>query len=454
MKKSITISILAVLILTILLFTACKSNDGAAGDGDDVSNAQNPNGAATDIVFWGFGNDAYFQNYYTAFAADMPEYNLQHDVGLAPFSDFLSAYLSNNPPDIYIAENQDKKQMIYTDMIRPLEDYYTKDTAFDISKLNPAVIRQGSGDDGKFYFWCDLDGSVLYYNKGHFSAAGLDESKPPKTWSELISYAKACTVTDSMGSLKQLGFWDGADTENYFAGAMGVSWFDDTGEKLTINDETTQKVFEFCSTIPNKVYGGRDKIPASVTFGSEFDNLSMHISDINVRIHQLSLTGKPWGMGYIPVNDGYTGAQQMPAYSKLGYCLPQRSKNPMGGWMFTRWYFTNGLVVGEKIKYDQNPSKFSPYINTYAPTKEMVDKTFTKDLTNEDVKTMLSLRDEMIESKAFKLNEPISSVTFDEVYKVYVGKIYSGEMTVKDALSSLQKEAQTKIDDWLKEQAK
>ena len=452
-KGRLILVISAALVLGIVLtFASCSGQTD--GDGDTASNVKNPNTQTTDIVFWGWGNDAYYQNYYDNFAADMPEYNLVHDVGEAPFSEFVSAYLAQNAPDSYISWTKYKKQMMYTDMLAPLEDYYKTDTAFDITKLNGTVVSQGTGADGKFYFWGDINGSALYYNKNHYSAAALDPEKPPKTWSELIQYAKACTVTDNNNVLTQMGIWDGETHEKYYAAAMGVSWFDHSGETLTVNDAVTQKVFEFCKSIPSQVFGGRDKIPSGKSFGTEFNNLSMDISNVNVRIHQLAqFAGTSWGMSYIPVSDDYTGEQKMVSYSSQGFCIPKNTKNPEGAWKWTRWYFTNGLVIGEKIKYDQNPSKFSPYINTYAPTKEIVDNMYTKDLTDKDVKAMLSLRDQMVQN-TFAIEDSISSVVFDEAYTKWASKIYTGEMTVKDALNSLQNEAQTQIGDWLKENGK
>ena len=37
------------------------------------------------------------------------------------------------------------------------------------------------------------DVSVMFYNKEHFKAAGLDPSKGPETWTELVDYAQKLT---------------------------------------------------------------------------------------------------------------------------------------------------------------------------------------------------------------------------------------------------------------------
>lgn len=456
MKGKMFAILLAMVLTAAFFISGCSDkpaeSQGGTSEGEDVSNVKNPNSGVTDVVFWGWGNDASYQPYYNNFAADMPQYNLIHDVSYTvPFSDFVTAYLADQAPDIYISKAENRKQLLYTNMLRPMNEYYENDESFDINKLDKTVVDMGTGEDGQLYFWPDINGNALYYNKQHFATAGLSEA--PKTWTELINYAKACTITDSMGTLTQLGFWDGRGLEQTFAGAMGVTWFDKSGQTLTINDEMTQRVFEFCDTLPDKVYGGRDKVPQGVSFGAELNNLSMEIQDINVRPFQLNnFAGQSWGMGYIPVADDYTGEQLTPVSSTFIYCLPYRSNNPQGGWDFLRWYYTNGLVVGEKVKYDLDPSRFVPYINTYEPTKEMVDNTFTKDLADENAKAMLTLRDEMVAGETFQLESAISNTAFSEVYNKYITEIALGNMTVKDALDAIQKDGQTAIDDWLAEQ--
>jgi sn-glycerol 3-phosphate transport system substrate-binding protein len=46
----------------------------------------------------------------------------------------------------------------------------------------------------------------LYYNKDAFKAAGLDPNKPPKTFDELLTDAKALTKKDASGNVTQYGF--------------------------------------------------------------------------------------------------------------------------------------------------------------------------------------------------------------------------------------------------------
>jgi sn-glycerol 3-phosphate transport system substrate-binding protein len=60
---------------------------------------------------------------------------------------------------------------------------------------------------------------LLYYNKEHFKAAGLNPDKPPQTWTELVDAAKKLTTADHMG----FGLPEGYDYMGWIMEALCMS---------------------------------------------------------------------------------------------------------------------------------------------------------------------------------------------------------------------------------------
>jgi multiple sugar transport system substrate-binding protein len=60
------------------------------------------------------------------------------------------------------------------------------------SQLNPTVMESAKGTDGRIYgLPSDVYANGLHYNRALFKEAGLDPDKPPTTWDEVRTYAKA-----------------------------------------------------------------------------------------------------------------------------------------------------------------------------------------------------------------------------------------------------------------------
>lgn len=122
----------------------------------------------------------------------------------------MTAIVGKTPPDVI---NQDR----FT-----IGDWASRDTFMDLSKL---IERDRDKPDGirpeNFYEPCwneaiykgkvyavpnTTDDRFLFYNRALFRKAGLDPDRPPRTWSELLEYAKKLTLRDQKGAIKQIGF--------------------------------------------------------------------------------------------------------------------------------------------------------------------------------------------------------------------------------------------------------
>lgn len=118
----------------------------------------------------------------------------------------MTAIKGGNPPDLAVLLSVNIFTLIDNDAIIPIEDLATSDADKTWLKSFWPAFMLNSATEGKV--WSapfQRSTGVLYYNKELFQKAGLDPNKPPKTWDEMVDYAKKLTTTDDKGNVVQWG---------------------------------------------------------------------------------------------------------------------------------------------------------------------------------------------------------------------------------------------------------
>lgn len=132
-----------------------------------------------------------------------------------------------------------------------IADYAKKDYIQPIRSefMSKEEIQNYYGDmvqpqalDGKYYTMPTAVRSLaLFWNKDLFEEAGLDPNKPPKTWDELVRYAKKITKFKEDGRYEQEGFaWNASGQgkhtfEEVILRQWGVQPYSDDGKKILWN---------------------------------------------------------------------------------------------------------------------------------------------------------------------------------------------------------------------------
>ena len=102
----------------------------------------------------------------------------------------------------------------------PLADLIAKDPSYGEADFLPAFWKKFTYK-GRIQTSPFINSSpVLHYNKTAFKAAGLDPAKPPTTWAELVTAAKALTKREG-DAVTQWGINTAADTPWY---AYALTW--------------------------------------------------------------------------------------------------------------------------------------------------------------------------------------------------------------------------------------
>jgi sn-glycerol 3-phosphate transport system substrate-binding protein len=97
---------------------------------------------------------------------------------------------AKQPPDVAVMMSTELYSMLDMEAIIPLDDFIAKDNDYNKDDFYPAFVEDTQADGHTYSVPFQRSTIVLYYNKDMFKAAGLDPSKPPANWEELVSDAQ------------------------------------------------------------------------------------------------------------------------------------------------------------------------------------------------------------------------------------------------------------------------
>lgn len=180
----------------------------------------------------------------------------------------LVATAAGVPPDIAGLYDNNLVQFAAMDALEPLEDL-AREHGITASYYKPAYWNAINYNG---HLWCLISTPMavaLHYNKKAFADAGLDPERPPQTIEELDRYAKALTIVDSSGRVKQAGYiplepgWFINHTCLWFGGSI----WDDENHKFTLTDPRVVEAYRWIQSYSKTL--GKDAI---TTFQSGFGN--------------------------------------------------------------------------------------------------------------------------------------------------------------------------------------
>ncbi|HVL39943.1 MAG TPA: extracellular solute-binding protein [Fimbriimonadaceae bacterium] len=114
-------------------------------------------------------------------------------VGPRAESMFLMSMAGDTAPDVFYVNFRQYYNYIDQGFCRPLDGLIAREPD-SIARVNPIFLKVLRSRDGKIYAipWFQV-AQALYYRKDHFREAGLDPSRPPRTWDEFYEYARRLT---------------------------------------------------------------------------------------------------------------------------------------------------------------------------------------------------------------------------------------------------------------------
>ncbi len=200
---------IAILLLVVLVFSACSSNSAQSTPAQGEETAQN-SGEVRVVTIWYDGTEEEsVKRLEPEFEALHPDIDLQFEI--VPYSDMVTKQMvaaqSNVGPDLmwqsYAWTNSFAKQ----GLLMSYSPYLENSDAIDLADFDQTALELGTVDGEVYGLAWSTEAMCLVYNKGLFEEAGLDPEAPPTTWAEVIEYAQALTKdTDGDGNVDQYGY--------------------------------------------------------------------------------------------------------------------------------------------------------------------------------------------------------------------------------------------------------
>ncbi len=188
--------------------------------------AQSPSATLTkrEVVLWGLslgpdtkGQDAVIREFENR-NPDIKVKLLSMGAGRMDPQKLMTSIVGNVAPDVIYQDRFTISDWASRGAFRPLDDLIKRDSTSDplcpTEQQYYSATWQEASYGGKVYaIPTSSDNRILYWNKKIFReesdklrAAGLDPTRPPRTWTELLAYSKVLTKFGKDGRLERAGF--------------------------------------------------------------------------------------------------------------------------------------------------------------------------------------------------------------------------------------------------------
>ncbi|WP_379066033.1 sn-glycerol-3-phosphate ABC transporter substrate-binding protein UgpB [Mesorhizobium sp. UC74_2] len=229
----------------------------------------------------------------------------------------IAAFRAKQAPDILQVFDVGTGVMMAAEgAVKPVADVLTESGAqFDKAQYLPGIVAYYSKPDGTMLsFPYNSSSPILYYNKDIFQKAGLDVSKPPKTWNEVWEAARKIKSSGAAACGYTSTWLTWIHTEN-FAAWNNVSWATQQNGlaggdvELKINAPIYVNHFQALADLAKDgtfKYGGRTSEAKQLFLAGECGILTESSGGLG----DIVKSGMNYGIGQLPYDSDAPGAPQ------------------------------------------------------------------------------------------------------------------------------------------------
>jgi len=362
------------------------------------------------------------------------------------------AIQSNIAPHIVQGYDIATQMLIDGKVAVPMQDLIDADPTFDIGTFMPQVLnyyRVG----GKLYCMpFNSSNAIMFYNKTLFKKAGLDPNKPPKTYEELLDYAKKLIVKDDKGNITQAGItWNlHCWFFEQFMAVQNAALVDNnngrTGRptKAIFNSDAGLKTFTFWndltkngSMINTKVHdwtGARN-----LFISQKVGMIITSTSDVALMVKSAKENNFELGTAFIPAPADAESGGVVIGGGSLWIVAGKPEAETKAAWEFVKFMAESA----QQIKWHTGTGYFPV-------RKDAVEDLLAQGYYSESPHNLTAILQLLLSTQNYNSNGAIIGA-FAEVRAIVesnVQKMLSGDMTPAKALAAAEKEATTAIRDY------
>jgi ABC-type glycerol-3-phosphate transport system substrate-binding protein len=360
-------------------------------------------------------------------------------------------------PTVFEIPFTDGKTLIANKQIADMQPYinqlpYAKD-------FNQNVLQYGQGPDGDVYAIPakSVYGVGLHYNRDLFTQAGLDPSKPPTTWDEVRTDAKAIAEKTGQAGFAQMsqtgtGGWQ-LTVDTYARGGRVESA---DGKSATVTNDATKASLQFLKDLrwtDNSMGNNFNYDWAGINQAFAAGKIGMYTSgqDVYTSLVQTNnIDPKSYGLTMIPLqgdNSGVLGGGTMAA---VGANATADEKAAAIKWIdfYYLQKYTNeqAAVSNAKTQVASKQPVGTPELPIFSEAQYQKYQSWIKPYVNVPLDQMTGFTDHILD--ATLVNEP--SVATQDVYAA-LDPAVQAVLTNKNAdidklLSEAQSKAQRAVD--------
>lgn len=287
-----------------------------------------------------------------------------------------TAISSRKAPDFVALNYADFAQYVENGAVQPVDDFWEYD-GVDKGDFKDTAVDLGMVDDQQYFIPMQVQGMYMYWNKELFKQAGLDETTPPTTWTELTEMAPQ--LTDSSKNVSGFVF-------NKDGTAPLYNWMKANGGKL-VSDDYTKSEFaspenlETLTAIQKMIHV--DKAGPESISGAEMDNL-MNAGQLSIIING------PWLNNGLKANEIDYGVTTLPQASTdgektaildgVGYAIPASTDSDKKEAIYEFLKYWNTSEIGKKWSIENG---FPAYLSSVAEDEEVKNDPIVSELSKQ-----------------------------------------------------------------------